>query len=206
MTNPSLGTDMAFWVLAATALAGALGVVLVRDIFRAALALVLAFLAVAGIFILLNAAFLGVVQALIYVGAIAILIIFVIMLTSDLERANIGNRFTAWALVPVMLLFAAIAWVASRTPWPLLSESGLPQETQDAVTNAFVASPGILGRQLLVDYVLPFEIAGVLLLAAVIGAMALVRSPTRDRGPFWTEQPHRTTATPPEATSPRDQT
>ena len=73
--------DVVFWFLAIAAIGAALGVVLVRDLFRAALLLIVVFIAVAGFFVLLNAEFLAVVQVLIYAGAISILIIFAVMLT-----------------------------------------------------------------------------------------------------------------------------
>lgn len=176
MQDLNLFQTIVFWALAAVTLLGALGVVLLRDMVRAALALVASFLGVAGLFLFLNAPFLGIVQVLIYVGAIAILITFAIMLTSDIGRANEGNRFATPALVLSGLLLASIVYVALSTPWPLLSEAPLAPGTREMVDATFVQSPTLLGRLLLVDFVLPFEIAGVLLLAAVIGALALVRS------------------------------
>ena len=175
MPDLTLFHHVVFWALAAVTLVGALGVVLVRDMFRAALSLVLSFLGVAGIFVLLSAAFLGVVQVLIYVGAIAILIVIANMLTSDLGRANLSNRLTLPALVLAGLLLASIAYVALTTDWPLLSRAGLEPATGEAVEAAFVASPTVLGRLLLTDFVLAFETAAVLLLAAIMGALALVR-------------------------------
>ena len=83
--------DVVFWILAVMAIVGALGVVLLPNLFRAALLLIVVFVAVAGMFILLSAEFLAVVQILIYVGAIAILIIFAVMLTRDVQRGNLPN-------------------------------------------------------------------------------------------------------------------
>jgi NADH-quinone oxidoreductase subunit J len=81
-----------FWLMAALAVAAALMVVLGRNIFRAALALVVCFLAVAGLFIVLAADFLAAAQVLIYVGAVAVLIIMAIMLTREVERGNSAGR------------------------------------------------------------------------------------------------------------------
>ncbi len=78
-----MGIDIAFWILTVVGVAAALTVVLLRDIFRAALALVLCLLTVAGVYIILSADFLAVVQILIYVGGISILVILAIMLTRD---------------------------------------------------------------------------------------------------------------------------
>ena len=95
--------DVVFWILGVVAIGAALGVVLIKDLFRAALLLVLVFVSVAGFFVMLNAEFLAVVQVLIYVGAISILIIFAVMLTRDVQRGNLPNRLQ----VPAVL-FAAM--------------------------------------------------------------------------------------------------
>ena len=91
--------DVVFWVLSVVAVGAALGVVLVRDLFRAALLLALVFVAVAGFFVLLSAEFLATVQVLIYVGAISVLFIFAVMLTQDVRRATCptGFRFRRWS-------------------------------------------------------------------------------------------------------------
>ena len=84
--------DVIFWFLGIVAIAAALGVVLTRDLFRAALLLIVVFVAVAGFFVMLSAEFLAVVQVLIYAGAISILIIFAVMLTRDVQQGNLPNR------------------------------------------------------------------------------------------------------------------
>jgi NADH-quinone oxidoreductase subunit J len=80
--------DIVFWILAIITVAAALAVVFLRDVFRAALALILLFLLIAGIYVTLNADFLAVVQILVYVGAISILLLVGIMLTRDVHRGN----------------------------------------------------------------------------------------------------------------------
>jgi NADH-quinone oxidoreductase subunit J len=168
--------EIVFWVLAIAGVVTALGVVLLKDIFRAALSLVLAFLSIAGVFVLLNAEFLGVVQVLIYAGAISILIIFAIMLTRDVQRGSLPNALQLPALVLCGLLLAAIVFVALNTDWPLLEEARLAAETRLALEEEVLANtPYSLAGLLLREFVLPFEVASVLLLAAIIGALALVR-------------------------------
>jgi NADH-quinone oxidoreductase subunit J len=185
--------DIAFWFLAVAAVGASLGVVLVRDLFRAALLLVVVFVAVAGFFVMLSAEFLAVVQVLIYAGAIAILLIFAIMLTRDVQRGNLPNRLQIPATLFSALLLAALVVVATATDW-----KPIPQETQAqaalvqtqavkpvmprAQTSPDVAPAGRVGPEgglladlLIEDFVLPFEAVSVLLLAAVIGALALVR-------------------------------
>ena len=187
--------DIAFWLLAAVAISASLGVVLVRDLFRAALLLALVFIAVAGFFVMLSAPFLAVVQVLIYVGAISILLIFAVMLTRDVRQGNLPNRLQIPAVLFPALLLAAMIMVAVTTDW-----QPIPAEQQDLVLlvqqqSVGVISPEALQRQglntpaerepveragladlLLSDYVLPFEAVSVLLLAALIGGLALARS------------------------------
>ena len=190
--------DIVFWVLSVLAIGASLGVVLVKDLFRAALLLVVVFIAVAGFFVLLSAEFLAVVQVLIYAGAIAILIIFAIMLTRDVQHGNLPNRFQIPAATLAAVLLAVLVAVAVDTKWDRLA--GQAQSRAQAVQTSAVRtleSPGDLAgleragfatedertaaqeaglADLLIgDFVLPFEAVSLLLLAAVIGALALVR-------------------------------
>ena len=194
--------DAVFWILTVMAVGTALGVVLVRDLFRAALLLIVVFMAVAGFFVLLSAEFLAVVQVLIYVGAIAILIIFAVMLTRDVQRGNLPNRLQIPAAVFASLLLVALITVAVDTKWDflpaeqmerveLVQTSSVTTLTSEELTasgitsaedQAEVQSSG-LADLLIGDYVLPFEAVSVLLLAALIGALALVRpDPGTGRG------------------------
>ena len=190
--------DIVFWFLAVAAIGASLGVVLVRDIFRAALLLVVVFVAVAGFFVMMSAEFLAVVQVLIYVGAIAILIIFAIMLTRDVRQGNLPNRLQVPAVLFSALLLAALVAVATTTEWNLLSEE-VPLEAQERVALLQTQATRILPEETLTesgftteaeqaaaqeagladlligDFVLPFEAVSVLLLAVVIGALTLVR-------------------------------
>ena len=166
--------DAVFWILAATSVIAAVGVILLQDLFRAALSLVLTFLAVAGLFVMLNAEFLAVVQVLIYAGAISVLIIFAVLLTRDVEYGNPSNRLQIPGLVVAALSLAAITFVVLRTNWVLL-EDALPAGTMVKVEEVLAQTPQGIAGLLLQEWVLPFEVASVLLLAAVIGALVLVR-------------------------------
>lgn len=193
--------DVVFWILAVMAIVGALGVVLLPNLFRAALLLIVVFVAVAGMFILLSAEFLAVVQILIYVGAIAILIIFAVMLTRDVQRGNLPNRMHIPAAVFAALLLAALVAVAVDTEWNFLPDdqqervelvqvSAVTTLTGEALDEAGVSQAeqkemqeSGLADLLISDYVLPFEAVSVLLLAALIGALVLVRpNPGTGRG------------------------
>lgn len=160
-----MALEIAFWVLAAIITAAALAVVVLPNIFRSALALVLCFLAVAGIFVTLSADFLAAVQVLIYVGAIAILIILAIMLTREVQRGNLSNRFKVPVLFISLLFLGVAIFALLNTPWPLASEP--PQEpTTSAIANRLFGEDGLF---------LLVEIGAILLMATIIGAISLVR-------------------------------
>ena len=186
--------DVVFWILGVVAIGAALGVVLTKDLFRAALLLVLVFISVAGFFVLLNAEFLAVVQVLIYAGAISILIIFSVMLTRDVQRGNLPNRLQVPAVLFAALLLSALVVVAIDTDWNLIPEEAQEKvslvqtsavtiiDTEDLETSGFTpgaeqaaAKEAGLADLLIGDFVLPFEAVSVLLLAALIGALALMR-------------------------------
>ena len=159
-----MGIEIAFWALAALTVAAALAVVFLRDLFRAALFLVLCFLAVAGIFVTLSSDFLSAVQILIYVGAISVLIILAIMLTREVQRGSLSNRFRLPALVIAIIFAVVMSLVLTDTPWSLSSEAPLEPTTAPLANNLF--SEG---------FALPVEIAAAVLLAAILGAIVLVR-------------------------------
>lgn len=177
--------DVAFWVLSGLGVASSLAVVLQKDVFRAALFLVVAFLVVAGLFVLLSAEFLAVVQVLVYVGAISILIIFAIMLTRNVHDGNASNNFHLPALVLAAMVLSAIVFTVMNTEWHDWNQSGLHVSpgsagqalsgTEQGAKDVFGNTTEVIARLLLRDFVLPFEAASVVLLAAVIGALALVR-------------------------------
>lgn len=164
--------DIIFWTLAVVSVVSAIGVVFLRDIFRAALLLVLLFLTIAGLFVLLSAEFLAVVQVLIYAGAISILIIFSIMLTRNVHRGNMPGRIQLLAFLFSGFFLIALVFVITNTSWPLLTDSPIAQESLEAV---YYDTPAWIGSLLLRDFVLPFELVSVLLLATLIGALVLVR-------------------------------
>ena len=160
-----MGIAIAFWILAAVGILAALGVVLLRSVFRAALSLVLCFLAVAGIYVTLSADFLAAVQVLIYVGAIAVLIILAIMLTRDVPQGSLSNRLRLPAFVVAGLFFVVGAFAMVNTTWQI---AGVPPV--EPTTPALAI--GLFGEG---GFILPLEITPVLLLAAILGAIVLVR-------------------------------
>jgi len=160
-----MGLEIAFWILAIVGIGAALAVVLLRDIFRAALCLVLCFLTIAGIYVTLSADFLAAVQVLIYVGAIGILIILAIMLTREVQRGSLSNKLRIPAFVVAILFLGAVGFAMINTPWQLAGVAPL-EPTTPALAGKLFGEEG---------FILPVEIAAVLLLAAILGAIVLVR-------------------------------
>lgn len=160
-----MGLDIAFWVLAIVGIAAALAVVLLRDVFRAALSLILCFLTVAGLYVTLSADFLAAVQVLIYVGAISVLIILAIMLTREVQRGSPAGRLRIPALVVAILFLGVVSFALISTPWQVSTAPPLEPTTAALAVKLFGDGGFILG----------IEIAAVLLLAAILGAIVLVR-------------------------------
>ena len=160
-----MGFEIAFWALAVVGVVAALAVVLLRDIFRAALSLVLCFLAVAGIYVTLSADFLAAVQVLVYVGAVSVLIILAIMLTREVQRGSPSNKLRIPAFVVAILFLGVMVFAMVNTSWQVVDVP--PQEpTTSALAFKLFGEGG---------FILPVEIAPVLLLAAILGAIVLVR-------------------------------
>lgn len=154
---------VAFWLLAALTLGSALMVAVVRDLIHAVLLLILSFVGVAGLFLTLSADFVAVVQVLIYAGAISVLMLFAILLTPRAARDNATVSYKAPVSVIAGLFGAIIVSVAVSTDWAKTDE------------DRFDTTAAAIGRALLDPFVLPFEVASVLLLAAMVGAIILVR-------------------------------
>jgi NAD(P)H-quinone oxidoreductase subunit 6 len=158
---------VSFLVLAAMMIGAALGVVLLNNIVYSAFLLALVFISISGLYILLNAGFVAAAQILIYVGAVNVLILFGIMLVNKrqnftpVKNAWIGQAATAAVCVG---LFALLSTMILATPW--------------AVSSAIPVGDGAIveiGKHFFTDYLLPFELASVLLLMALIGAIVLAR-------------------------------
>lgn len=161
-----LPETVAFYIVAVVVVISALAVVLMRNIVYSAVALAMSFLGVAALYLLLSAEFIAAVQVILYVGAVLVLILFAIMLTHDSQssRSNPANLQAPWAGVVAVALLGVILAVLARSTW-----------SQAQSTIGAVDLTPLLGELLFNDYVLPFEIASVLLLVAMIGAIVLAR-------------------------------
>ena len=160
-----MGLDIAFWVLAIVGIAAALTVVLLRDVFRAALSLILCFLTVAGLYITLSADFLAAVQILIYIGGISILIILAIMLTREVQQGSPSNKLRIPAFIVTIVFLGVVGFTLINTPWQVSTVPPL-EPTTSALAGKLLGEGG---------FILPVEIAACLLLAAILGAIVLVR-------------------------------
>ncbi len=178
-TESTLIVDIIFWMIAVSTIVAAFAMVQLRDLFRSALFLIVAFLGIAGMFVLLRAEFLAVIQILIYVGAISVLIIFAIFMTRDVEEGSPGNILRVPMGIAAVLFAAVAIFVIQDTGWNTLDTAVAAGTFRIATVNdiATVFSNTVpwIGQLLLQDFVLAFEVASVVLLAAIIGALALIR-------------------------------
>ncbi len=159
---------VSFGILSVMMIAGALGVVLFSNIVYSAFLLCGVFTSIAGLYLLLNADFVAAAQVLIYVGAVNVLILFAIMLVNKREDfrtiPNAWVRQVATALVCAGL-FALLGTMVVSTPWAIVATTGAPAESS-IVT---------IAKHFFTDFLLPFELASVFLLMAMVGAIVLAR-------------------------------
>ena len=154
-----------FVFLALATLIGAAGVALSRNIFWSAMGLLSSLIGVGGMYVLLSADFVAITQLLVYIGGVLVLIIFAVMLTSQIEDINVSNRSMGLAggYVIFLVVTTLLSFVAIWTPWKLTDAA--------PVANTTVAiGDGLLGK-----WLLPFEIASVLLVATMVGAIVIAR-------------------------------
>jgi NADH:ubiquinone oxidoreductase subunit 6 (subunit J) len=173
-TIPFLGipwSDLLFVLLAGVMLVSALLVVTLRDIIRCGLALIVCFAALAGLYVLLGAPLLAATQVLVYIGAIAVLILFAVMLTQA-------------KAAPARLVFQtqAIPAAVAATVFAVLLGAAVLATDWGEVGKRIATSTDALAALIFSDYVLPFEVVSVLLLTAVIGGVYLARRGDEQRG------------------------
>lgn len=156
--------DFIFYAVAALTVFAAVLVAVLPNIIYSAVALLVAFAGVAGIYVFLSADFLAATQMLVYVGGILILILFAVFLSNRISDVKISNpgRFRFPAAAICLVLFGVLSYVAVSTPFAV----------KPTVYHPTTAD---LGELLMTRYLLPFEVASVLLLAALIGAAFLSR-------------------------------
>lgn len=159
-----------FFALAITSIAAGVGVLWSRNPINSALWLILNLFCIAGLYLTLNAQFIAVIQILVYAGAIMVLFLFVIMLLNlsempSITRVTIGKIFSFFLAMGVLsLLTYSVASTLDMLPQSIVKEAA-----------AISGSPSSLARVLFTEYAMPFELIGVLLLAATIGAVIIAK-------------------------------
>jgi NAD(P)H-quinone oxidoreductase subunit 6 len=165
-----MAAQIIFYVLAVVTIASAAITAFSRNIVYSAFALFGAFAGVAGIYILLAADFLFIIQIFVYIGGILVVTIFAVMLTQGISDMNVSNRAVgaAPALIVTAIVGGVMGYAIMRTPWYHAAPAPLAPTTY-GIGNAFLG-----------PYVLPFEIASIVLLAALVGAIVISRQETRE--------------------------
>ena len=159
-----------FYLITLITLVSAGMVAFSRNIIYSAFSLLGTFMGVAGIYVFLGADFVAAVQLLIYVGGILVLILFAVMLTHRITDVAITNR--AAGRIPALLVIGVLVYflieTVRQTPWAKAKEV------------VFAATTATIGDAFLYDYLLPFELASVVLLGAMIGAVVLSRKEIKE--------------------------
>jgi NAD(P)H-quinone oxidoreductase subunit 6 len=157
--------DLVFFALSAITIAGAAGVALSRNILYSALGLLFCLLGAGGLYAFLSADFVAITQLLVYIGGVLVLVLFAVMLTSRITDINVSN--TSFGLFGGVLMFVAVAPVllaiALLTPWAASAPGPLAPST------------AAIGNALLTRWLLPFEVASVVLLTTLVGAVVIAR-------------------------------
>jgi NAD(P)H-quinone oxidoreductase subunit 6 len=168
LAGPFTLADGIFYAVAALTVGGAAAVALSRNILYSALGLLASLLGVAGLYAFLSADFVAVAQVFIYIGGVLVLILFAIMLTNRIGEVNISNASMGWASAGLLsaVMLAMLLVVAFEIPWPIRSTGSAP-----------TTAP--LGHALLQQWLLPFELASLILLATLIGAIIIARKEIR---------------------------
>lgn len=166
--------QLLFWVFGAVAVVGSLLVVSQPNPIYSVLALILAFFGLAGLYVVLEAPFVAVVQIIVYAGAIMVLFLFVVMLLNvpREDAAEWDRTHPLYRPGPVRIGAALAALFAVQLAWAI---SRIPPSGGVAEQTAAVSSVRDLGRVLFTDYTLAFEVTSILIITAMIGAVILAR-------------------------------
>jgi NADH:ubiquinone oxidoreductase subunit 6 (subunit J) len=177
--------QVVFVVIAAVGLAAALGTILARNLVRAALYLIAFFFTIACQFVLLEAEFLAALQVLIYIGAVAIILMFGIMLTRNIQGDDPASTPSAWmvpGLVAGLGVFLVLAFgisyqagIGGNRSWATTDERPKIDRGETSSPRALAVNDmaKVVGNELMTRYVIAFETAGLLLTVALVGAIAV---------------------------------
>ena len=197
-----------FWIVSLLTVISSVYVVTSKNVFRAAIALSFTFLLVSFLFFLMNAEFVGVVQILVYVGAVSVLIAFAVMFIKDVAGGSLPSRYRYLTAVLCILLFVTFVYISQTTNWrsvneisnkdavagltgyyveTVLPESGLIEIKAagelDVIKNEgiFINSTPPIGASLISNFLVPFEILGLILVTTLIGSLMIIRNKKIDR-------------------------
>ena len=176
MPTAQLIESVMFWAFGLVAVVAALGVVFHRSIVYSALMLITVFLSIAGVYVLNNADFLAIAQILIYAVGLTIIILFAIMFTGDKQFGFDRRKVTGLSVAAVSIVALYLLAMLVRTAWYPFADDGTL--STEVASGAFAAIPVFgstneIGRLLFTKYSPPFELASILLLVAMIGAIVL---------------------------------
>ena len=154
-----------FYLFALLTVISAFFVTFAKNIMRAVFSLMFALFGIAGLFLFLHADFLAATQVLIYVGGVLVLLIFGIMLTQRMVEADIrtGRIQFIPAVIAILILFGFLMFLIFETPWKVQQPAAFQETTSQ------------IGILLMTEWLLPFEVASILLLAALVGAVSIAR-------------------------------
>lgn len=166
--------QIAFYVISAVILTGALAMVSSKSLVHSVIWMVISFVGVGALFITLGAEFVGVVQIMVYAGGIVVLFLFVIMLVNLDEARRMEHLHRQW--LPAVLLICLLIAELGFMMWAGSQDSPLPTPDQlDATLRGMGGNTETIGMALYTEFILPFEVVSVLLLVAMVGAIYLAK-------------------------------
>lgn len=158
-----------FGVLSILAIASAIVTITSRNPVRSAFALIFHFFMLAGLYLTLNAQFVAIIQVLVYAGAIMVLVVFVIMLLNLSNEERLSERFDFRRAIAIFFGLVFVSQIAVAIFIPQTINNALHPDSVKIGTAQFI------GRSLFTHYLVPFEIVGILLISAIIGAIVLAK-------------------------------
>ncbi len=172
--------DEVFYLVSALLLVSVVFILISQNVYRSAVFLAFSMLCFAALYFLMSAEFIGVIQILVYVGAVSVLIALSVMLVKDIEKSTENNIFLL-AAIPIILIFGVLmVFFILSFKWDEYSNNILNDPcglTENCLNQPalLIESTNWLGKLITADFMLAFQLSGVILLAALLGALALLR-------------------------------
>jgi NADH-quinone oxidoreductase subunit J len=163
--------DVVFWIVALFIIFGCVAIISVNNIFKSAVFLALTMVSIAILYFLLSADFIGVIQILVYVGAVSVLIAFAVMLVKDVPNSNRTNKLINLSIIPSTIFLIILVFTIGAENW--ITKTSIDYE--EPLGEIVVSNVSWIGELLVREYFISFQASGLILLAALIGALALLR-------------------------------